>query len=85
MLRVVSCDNESYKNKLRKYLETNVLRSQKNSNSVRKIIMNVKEGGDKSLLKLTNKYENNNFTNISEIEVPINQISNLRSIALMIL
>ena len=43
MLRVVSCDNESYKNKLRKYLETNVLRSEKISNSVRKIIMNVKE------------------------------------------
>ena len=75
MLRIVSCDNESYKNKLRKYLENTVLRSQKISNSVRKIIMDVKEGGDKSLLKLTNKYENNNFTNISQIEVPINQIS----------
>ena len=59
MLRIVSCDNESYKNKLRKYLENTVLRSQKISNSVRKIIMDVKEGGDKSLLKLTNKYENN--------------------------
>jgi len=76
MLKVVSCDDQSYKNKLRKYLEINVLRSETISNSVRRIITDIKKGGDKSLLKLTNKYENNNFKNIKEIEVPISQISN---------
>ena len=57
MLKLVDCNNDNYKNKLKKYLESDVLNSTTRSNLVRKIISEVKKGGDKSLINLTKKYD----------------------------
>ena len=69
MLKIISCDNLNYASKLKKYLEKDVLKSKKRIEIVRNIITAVKEGGDKALIKFTNKYENNNFKTIKEIQV----------------
>ena len=76
MLKTVSCNIHNYKTKLNEYLENNILKSKSRINSVRKIINEVQKGGDKALLNLTNKYDNNNFKNIKEIEVSQKSIEN---------
>ena len=76
MLKIVSCNINNYKTKLNEYLENNILKSKSRINSVRKIINEVQKGGDKALLNLTNKYDNNNFKNIKEIEVSQKSIEN---------
>lgn len=76
MLKLVDCNNDNYKNKLKKYLENDVLNSTTRSNLVRKIIMEVKQGGDKSLINLTKKYDKNNFKNIKELEVSNKDLEN---------
>ena len=62
--------------KLKKYLENDVLNSETRTELVRKIISEVKKGGDKSLINLTKKYDKNNFKNIKEIEVSNNVLEN---------
>ena len=42
MLKLVNCNNDNYKNKLKKYLENDVLNSTTRSNLVRKLIMEAK-------------------------------------------
>ena len=42
MLKIINCNNENYRNKLKKYLDTNEKISQIDFNSVSKIIKNVK-------------------------------------------
>ena len=69
MLKVINCNNENYEKKIKKYLESDVLNSESRVKLVRKIIKEVKKGGDKSLINFTNKYDNNNFKNIKETEV----------------
>ncbi len=76
MLKILSCNKQNYKKKLNKYLENDILKSKKIIESVRQIINKVKSGGDKELLNLTNKYDDNNFKNIKEIEVPKKTIEN---------
>ena len=76
MLKIISCDNLNYASKLKKYLEKDVLKSKKRIEIVRNIITAVKEGGDKALIKFTNKYENNNFKTIKEIQVSDALINN---------
>ena len=67
MLKIVSCNIQNYKIKLNEYLENNILKSKGRVNSVRKIINQVQKGGDKALLNLTNKYDNNNFKKVLKI------------------
>ena len=67
MLKLVNCNNENYKKKLKKYIENDVLNSETRTELVRKIIVEVRKGGDKSLIALTKKYDKNNFKNIREI------------------
>ena len=76
MLKVVSCNTQNYKKKLKKYLEKDILRSTSRIDTVRKIINEVQKGGDRELLNLTNKYDDNNFKNIKEIEVSKKSIEN---------
>ena len=76
MLKIISCNNLDYREKLKKYLENDILKADKVSNSVKKIIAEVKKGGDRSLLSLTNKYEKNNFKNIKDLEVSKSEINN---------
>ena len=47
MLKLVNCNNENYKKKLKKYLESDVLNSETRAGLVRKIIGEVRKGGDK--------------------------------------
>ena len=76
MLKIISCNNLNYREKLKKYLENDILKADKVTSSVKKIIAEVKKGGDRSLLSLTNKYENNNFKNIKDLEVSKSEINN---------
>ena len=66
MLKIVSCNSQNYKKKLGKYIDNDVLKSKARIDIVRKIIDEVKNGGNKKLIYLTNKYDNNNFKNIKE-------------------
>ncbi len=75
MLKVINCNNENYEKKIKKYLESDVLNSESRVKLVRKIIKEVKQGGDKSLISLTNKYDKNNFKNIKEMEVSNNELT----------
>ena len=61
--------------KIKKYLESDVLNSESKVKIVRKIIKEVKKGGDKSLINFTNKYDKNNFKNIKEMEVSNNELT----------
>ena len=74
MLKVINCNNENYE-KNKKYLESDVLNSESKVKIVRKIIKEVKKGGDKSLINFTNKYDKNNFKNIKEMEVSNNELT----------
>ena len=76
MLKLVNCNNENYKKKLKKYIENDVLNSETRTELVRKIIAEVRKGGDKSLIALTKKYDKNNFKNIKEIEVSNKELEN---------
>lgn len=76
MLKVINCNNENYRKKLTQYLENDVLNSETRVKIVRKIIKEVKVGGDKSLINLTRKHDKNNFKNIKEIQVSANDLTN---------
>ena len=76
MLKVINCNNENYKKKLFKYLQSDVLNSETRVQLVSKIIREIKRGKDKSLINLTKKYDNNDFKNIKEIEVTKSELSN---------
>ena len=55
MLKLINCNNENYRMKLKKYLEGDVLKSVTRVRLVNKIISEVKKGGDKSLMNFTKK------------------------------
>ena len=76
MLKIINCNNENYRNKLKKYLDSDEINTSNRIKLVSKIINEVKEGGDKSLLNLTKKYDKNNIKNIKEIEVSKNELVN---------
>ena len=69
MLKIINCNNENYRNKLKKYLDSDGKNISNRVKLVSKIIKKIREGGDKSLLNLTKKYDKNNIINIKEIEV----------------
>ena len=69
MLKVVNCNNQSYKIKLQSLLKNDVLNSITRTKLVRKIIEEVRIGGDKKLINLTRKYDRNEFKTIKDLEV----------------
>ena len=69
MLKVVNCNNQSYKIKLQSLLKNDVLNSITRTKLVRKIIVEVRIGGDKKLINLTRKYDRNEFKTIKDLEV----------------
>ena len=69
MLKVVNCNNQSYKIKLQSLLKNDVMNSITRTKLVRKIIEEVRTGGDKKLINLTRKYDRNEFKEIKELEV----------------
>ena len=76
MLKIINCNNENYRNKLKKYLDSDGKNISNRVKLVSKIIKKIREGGDKSLLSLTKKYDKNNIINIKEIQVSKNELVN---------
>ncbi|MEC8099858.1 MAG: histidinol dehydrogenase [Pseudomonadota bacterium] len=69
MLKKISCNKENYRKVLKKFLEKDELKSKNRISLVRKIIEDVKKNGDKALVKLTKKYDRNNFEKIGDVLV----------------
>ena len=64
MLKIINCNNENYRNKLKKYIDNDAKNTLNRVKLVSTIIKEIREGGDKSLLNLTKKYDRNNIKNI---------------------
>ena len=76
MLKVINCNNQSYRKKLQNIVENDVLNSDTRTKLVRKIIQEVKKGGDNKLINLTNKYDKNDFKKIQDIQVSFEDLEN---------